>query len=179
MDNMKRYLKIVWENNDHDFPRIMPLDNTIENDDDLRDILQAKAKSKLISVTEFEPEPLYLILYVGVNIKRHGFKQTLILHLTKTCTEKYSCSLAMVKNFGKFTECEYIYDVIRCTLYEFIVKEEGQHTLYFEEFIANSKGEYISILQVLVGIFQCFAINIGDRERTKAAIQALTEVWEN
>ena len=176
---MKRYLKIVWENNNHDFPRIMPLDDTIENDSDLVDILQARAKSKLISVTEYEPEPKFLILYIGLNVKRHGFKRTLFLHLTESCTEKYDCSLAMLKNFGRFSECEYIYDVIRCTLYEFIVKEKGQHTLYFEEFIPNTKGEYISILQVLVGIFQCFAINIGDRERTKAAIQALTAVWEN
>ncbi|MEI6899636.1 MAG: hypothetical protein WCL00_07150 [Bacteroidota bacterium] len=176
---MKKYLRIEWEKEAGDRPRIMELDPLIENNDELRMILEAKAKNRVVSITDFVPVEKYLLLYVGVDIGRGGFKDTLFLHLSPTCTEKYGESLALVKNFGKFIECEQIYDVIRCTLYEFIVREEGQHTMYFQEFVTNYKGEYLSILSVLIGIFQSFTYHVSDKDHRTAMFQRLTEVWEN
>ncbi|MCX6244686.1 MAG: hypothetical protein NTU98_08275 [Bacteroidetes bacterium] len=159
-------------------PRIMLMDETIDLME-LVEIIQAKAKNRVISITEFEPTEKYLLLYVGMDIIRGGFKNTLFLHLSNTCTEKYGSSLALVKNFGKFRENDLIYDAIRCTLNEFIVREEGQHTMYFQEFITDSNGEYLSILKVIIGIFQSFSYHISDKDHKTAMFQRLTEFWEN
>ena len=131
---MNRFVKISWDSDAGDLPRVMQLDNTIDNDDDLKMILQARGKNRVLKITEYIPKPMYLILYVGVNVKKHDCVNTLFLHLSPTCNEKYGNSRAMIKNFGKFTDCELIYDVIRCTLHDYIVKEED-NTVYFEEFV--------------------------------------------
>ena len=175
---MSRYVKIKWEKDAGDLPRIMELDENIENAE-LKEIIEAKAENRVLNITDYTPKPQYLILYVGMSIKRHGFANTLFLCLTPTCTEKYGDSLAMLKNFGKHKECELIYDAIRRTLNNFIVNEEGDHTLYFEEFVRDCRGESVSILTILIGIFQSFTYHISDEDHVKAMCQRLTETWEN
>ena len=175
---MKKYVKIQWQGDEGDLPRIMELDNTIEITE-LKEIIEAKAKNRVLQISEYTPEPLYLILYVGMREKRKGYTNTLFLHLSPTCSEKYEESLAMIKNFGKFTECEHIYDIIRCTLHDYIVSEEDNTTMYFEEFVIDCRGQFISILQALVGIFQCFDSSISNKDYKNAMFQRLTETWEN
>jgi len=175
---MKKYLRIEWEKEAGEFPRVMQLDQTIDMAE-LVEIIEAKAKNHVISISEYEPTEKYLLLYVGMHIGKGEFKNTLFLHLSSSCTEKYGESLALLKNFGKFKECDLIYDAIRCTLYEFIVREEKQHTMYFQEFITNYKGEYLSILQVIIGIFQSFSYHITDKDHKTAMFQRMTETWEN
>lgn len=176
---MKKYVKIQWETPDYELPRLMILDEAIDNDEELHQIIQAKAKSKLVSVTKYQPKPQYLIIYVAEETNNRRTYPVLMLHLSHTCTEKYGKSIAMIKNFGRHLESEHIYDVIRWTMYEYILREEGEHTLYFREFIKNCKGEYFSILQLLLGIYTCFDFNIENKQYTKDMIQRLTEVWEN
>ena len=175
---MNRFVKITWDSDAGDLPKVMQLDNTIDNDDDLKMILQARGKNRVLKITEYTPKPLYLILYVGVIIKKHDCINTLFLHLSPTCSEEYGTSRVMIKNFGKFTESELIFDSIRCTLHDYIVKEDD-NTIYFEEFVTNSGGETISILGILLGIHQAYEYQITDKEHKKAMFQRLTEVWEN
>jgi hypothetical protein len=156
----------------------MEWDSTIE-EAELIEIIQAKAKNRVISVTEYQPKPKYLTLYLGVIFNGGKYENALILTLSETSSEKFGNALAMIKCFGKFVENELVYDSIRCTLHGEIVKEVGENTLYFQEFFTNCKGRYNSILEILGGIFKCFSYHVEDKTHIKAMCQRLTEVCEN
>ena len=80
---MKRYVKIQWETPDFDLPRLMELDGTIDNDEELRQIITAKAKSKLVSITDYQPKPQYLIIYVAEEKNNRRTYPVLMFHLSQ------------------------------------------------------------------------------------------------
>ncbi len=75
-------------------------------------------------------------------------------------------------------ESEIIYEVIRSTCYK-ITEETNGNTLYFEEFQQNSKGHYISILQILGGIYQAVSNYTSDDQSTDDQWQLLIGAWED
>ena len=66
---MKRYIKLNWqgEYSYEPLPRILQLDKNVENDDELKLILQARGQCKLNSIKEFVPKPQMLILYLDIS----------------------------------------------------------------------------------------------------------------
>lgn len=137
-----------------------------------------KAGVRVKRILPYQPKPQYLIMYTGVIIDDAGYNESLVFHLTPFRTDKLGTNLAEVKCFGKFIEAENIYDIIRYTHHD-VVKEINGDSLCFNEVTLDSKGDYCSILKVMIGIFQTITSNISEKSYLHAQIKELTEIWEN
>lgn len=174
---MKGYLKILWQFDDYDLPRVLEPNEDIQNLEDLKTILEAAAngKNKVLSITNILPEKLYLNLYIDVSLAKEDHHPMLMLSLSKCCNEQLGENWALMYTSLRHEANMLIFDVIRCSAFESILKEEGSR-LYFQEFLTTKKGQHNSILHLLAGIIQCVRFNIPKEDRTKAA---LMEIGEN
>ena len=167
--------KVEWENNlDASLSRIFDWDATIKDEHEMILLLEAHGKDKVRKIYPYQPKPQYLVLYVEIYMDKDVCKQRLILHLSPTRTVKMYDSLYQVKCFKKMVESEIIYEVIRCTCFR-ITEEKNGNSLYFEEFKRNSKGDYISIIQVIGSIYQTVTNCTSDDCSTNAQWQLLID----
>jgi hypothetical protein len=151
----KRYIKIDWEADydDEPLPRILQLDANVDNDDDLKMVLQAKAHCTIKSITEFVPEQEYLILYIDIRHNQH--LPMLMLVRTKNFCEKVGHNWTVLKSFGQHQESQLIFDKARSIGYDSIIREEDNR-IYFQEFVKNCQGQINSVLELIAGIIQSF-----------------------
>jgi len=173
-----KFVKILWQYDDYDLPRIMELQEDITNLDELKMILEAQdeGKNKVLAITNYIPQKQYLNLYIEMSAVHADHRPMLMLSLSNSRNEQLGNRWAKIKTFGgKHEANEMIFDVIRTSTHESLVREEGTK-LYFQEFITNNKGRYNSILEIISGIFQCVNFNIPEEDRLK---MVLTEIGEN
>jgi hypothetical protein len=163
---MKRYIKIEWQGDDYNVPRIMGLSRSLDIDDDLKEIVEARGKKKVKSITEYTPTAKYLILHLYINFNKPNDRPKMILSMTETCNHKYGDSMILLKNFGKYVECEEVFDLIRCSHYDSIEMEDTNR-LYFAEFLKNCNGQQNSILKLIGEIFNCFDYYLPEKYRQK------------
>ena len=171
--------KIEWENNlDASLSRIFDWDDTIKDEHEMILLLEAHGKDKVRKIYPYQSKPQYLVLYVEIYMDKDVCKQRLILHLSPTRTVKMYESLYQINCFKKSVESEIIYEVIRCTCFR-ITEEKNGNSLYFEEFQRNLKGEYISILQIMGGIYQAVSNCTSNDRNTDSQWQQLIDSWED
>lgn len=160
-------------NSDAAMPRLMMWDNTITDKQEMIMVLEAQAKDKVKKIYPYQPKPQYLILYAEIVSGSNGYKQRLILHLSPSRTGKMDDSLTKIKCFRKSVYAELKYEIIRSTCHN-MVEEMNGHSLYFEEFRLNSKGENFSIIMILKGIYHAATSSIFDTQ-----FQKLIDAWAN
>ena len=170
-----KYVKILWQFDDYDLPRIMELQNDITNLDELKMILEAGAegKNKVLTITHYTPKKQYLNLYIEMSEVHTGHRPMLMLSLSEDRNEKVGVNWAIINAFGiKHEANEMIFDVIRTSTstHESLVKEDNTK-LYYQEFTTDN-----SILEIISGISRCVNFNIPEEDRIK---MVLTEIGEN
>lgn len=174
----KRYIKIDWRFDDHDVPRILPLDQNIDVDEDLKMILQGKSGNIVLRIEEFDPKPMRLALYVTKIADNEEHRPALILILSDSATGRETDNLILIHDFGRFSQNQEIFDICRVSGSNSLVQEEP-NKLIFNEFIKDCRGQLNSVIELIAGIVTCVDFNISEAERKDAAIQTLSETSKN
>jgi len=170
--------KIEWESSDKFNSRILEWDEEIPDFDEMKMIVESGTKNKVKKIyLNYQPTPQYLNLFAEIYFDNQQYKQRLILHLSPDRNIKTDRSLLKIKCFGKSPDAEMIFESIRLT-YCSAVEEKDENTLYFEEFKLNANGEQLSILMILLSIYQ-IATNyssVSDHDTTQLE-QLLLDNW--
>jgi len=156
----------IQENLDSLVWNIEALPRSLDIDNDLKEIIEARGKKRVTSITEYAPSAKFLILYLCVNFNKPNDRPKLILSLTETNNHRYGESMILIKNFGKYVECEEAFDLIRCSHFNSIEMEDSNR-LYFAEFLKNCNGQQNSILKLIGEIFNCFDYYLPEKYRQK------------
>lgn len=171
--------RIEWEkNSDASLPRIFDWDDTVKDEQEMIMLLEAHGKDKVRKIYPYQPKPQYLILYAEIYSGNNGYNHRLILHISPTRKVKMYDSLFQIKCFQKRVESEIIFDVVRTTCHQKAEVNSG-NSLCFEEFQRNSKGDYISILQIIGGIYQTVSNCTSNDQSTDDQWQLLIDAWED
>jgi hypothetical protein len=163
---------------DFNVPRLMEFTDSLDIDNDLKEIIESRGGNRVLSITEYQLKPLYLFLCISFNINKVDSNPILILSLTESESPNKNDSLLIIKDFGRYDECELVFDAIRCSHYESITMQTNNR-IYFGEFIRDCKGQQVSMLNLLYEIYDCFDYHVPANYRKKIAQNEIVELSKN
>jgi hypothetical protein len=166
-------IKIEWDGNDCDLPRLIELqDNEVLNDD-LTRRLEGNSHSKIKNLEWYTPRPKYLLVGVRSISTKRGFKLALVVELTTTITD---LNFGIINIYPRLPNHEFVFDILRVEFHQYVV--QNGNCLYFEEY-QSYKGRTISILQILDGLCQTLNNSVETIDYLRADLVQRKNIWVN
>ncbi|MFZ4523580.1 MAG: hypothetical protein ACOYNC_17895 [Bacteroidales bacterium] len=166
-------MKIEWDGNDKDLPRLIEIDDNEVLNDELTQRLEGNSHTKIKNVEWYTPKPKYLLVGVrSINTKR-GFKLVLVVELTTTIVD---LNLGIINIYPRLPNHEFVFDILRMEFHQYVVQKGN--CLYFEEF-QSYKGRNISILKILDGLCQTLTNSIESEDYLRTDLLQRKNIWEN
>jgi hypothetical protein len=171
-------LKVEWVHNTSGLcRRVFDWDDdTVTDEDEIIEILEAGESDKVKRISVYEPEPQYLTLYTEITARGNGFRQRLILRLSPDPDPEMDGEPVKIADYGISVSSELIFDSVRSAWYN-IVEEVNGNMLYFEEFKRNAKGECVPILLILEELLLIFSLYDSEDVEETPLDQILNDAW--